>query len=135
MSTKEKYLIVDRVRTIYVGGLDYWFKPHVFIHIHRWCVMDCTVQRYVEVDILGVLLGLVHNDGWHKEYPIVLGKKLSCIRMVLALQFALSIFVHPKITFKYRWTFPTFHWYQTQFHHSSINDWILVEYNWGHKGW
>ena len=27
------------------------------------------------------------------------------------------------------------HWDQTQFHHSSIPEWLLVGYHWGQKGW
>ena len=36
--------------------------------------MDYPVQWDVEVGILGVLIGLVHNDGWHEPFPISLGK-------------------------------------------------------------
>ena len=36
----------------------------------------------------------------------------------------------PRITYKYKWTCSTFHWYQTQFHHISAPDWILAESYW-----
>ena len=52
VSIKEKYLIVDRLSAAYVGELGHGFESPVSIHITRWCV-----------DILGVLLGLVHNCG------------------------------------------------------------------------
>ena len=73
MSIKEKYLIVDRVGTTYVGELGHGFKPPVYIHIPRWYVMNCPFQWDFEVDILGVLIGLVHNDGWN-ALPIGSGK-------------------------------------------------------------
>ena len=46
----------------YIGKLGHGFKPPVSIHIPIWCVMDFPSQWGVEVDIFGVLLGLVHND-------------------------------------------------------------------------
>ena len=36
--------------------------------------MECKFQWEVEVDILGALLVLVHNYGWHESFPIILGK-------------------------------------------------------------
>ena len=68
VTIKENYLDIDRVGATYVGKLGHVFKPSVSIHIHipRLCVMDCTVQWNFELDIFGVLLGLVHNDGWHE---------------------------------------------------------------------
>ena len=36
--------------------------------------MDFPVQWDVEVDILGIILRLVHNYGWHEAFPIFLGK-------------------------------------------------------------
>ena len=74
VSIEEKYLIVDRGGAAYVGGLGNGFNPFVSIHIPIWCVMDYPVQWDVEVDILGVLLGLVQNDGWHEALPISSGK-------------------------------------------------------------
>ena len=70
MSIEEKYLIVDRRGSIFVGEMVHGFKPPVSIHISIWCVMECTVQWDVEVKILGVILGLVHNYGWHDALPI-----------------------------------------------------------------
>ena len=52
VAVEEKYLIVDRGGAAYVGELDHGFKPPISIHIPRWCVVDCTVQWDVEVDIL-----------------------------------------------------------------------------------
>ena len=63
MSTKEKYMIDDRGGATYVVKLGHGFKPPVSIHIPRWCVMEFPVQCNIEVDILGLLLGLVHNYG------------------------------------------------------------------------
>ena len=36
--------------------------------------MEYTVQWGIIVEILGEILGLVHNDVWHKALPISLGK-------------------------------------------------------------
>ena len=36
--------------------------------------MDCPVQWNVDVEIFGLLLGLVYNDGWHEAFTIDLGK-------------------------------------------------------------
>ena len=58
MSIKEEYLIID--------GL----KPPISIHVARWCVVDFTVQWDIVMDILGLLLGLVNNDGRHESFPI-----------------------------------------------------------------
>ena len=74
VSTKEKYLIVDRGGAACVGELGHGFNPPSSIHIPRWFVMDCPFQWDVEVDIFGVLLGLVHYDGWHEILPISLVK-------------------------------------------------------------
>ena len=63
MPVEEKYLIVDKVGAAYIGELGCGFKPPISIHIPRWCVMDFPFQWDFEVDILGVLLGLVHNYG------------------------------------------------------------------------
>ena len=71
MCIKEQYLVVERVGDAYVGELGHGFYPPVSIHITRWCVMECPVQWDIELDILVVLLGLVHNDGWHEEFPII----------------------------------------------------------------
>ena len=62
MSIEEKYLIFYRGGSVYVGSLVHGFKPPLYIHMPIWCVMDCPVQWDVEVEILGLLLGLVHND-------------------------------------------------------------------------
>ena len=66
---KEEYLIVERGGAAYVGQLGHGLKQPVSIHVSRWCVMDCTVQRDVVIEILGVLLGLVNNDGTHETLP------------------------------------------------------------------
>ena len=55
--------------------------------------------------------------------------------MVLALQFAPSTFVHLEIHYIYRWPCYTLHWDQTRFHHSSILEWLLVEFHWCQKGY
>ena len=65
VSIKEEYLIVDRGGTTYVRELGHGLKPPVSIHVARWCVMDCPVQWYVVMEILGVILYLVNNDGRH----------------------------------------------------------------------
>ena len=67
VSIKEEYLIVDRGGTAYVGKLGHGLKPPVSIHVARWCVVDCPVQWNIVMEILGVFLGLVNNDGRHKE--------------------------------------------------------------------
>ena len=36
--------------------------------------MEYPFQWYIIVEILGLILGLVHNDGWDKEFPTILGK-------------------------------------------------------------
>ena len=74
VSIKEEYLIFDRGSAVYVGELDHGLKPPISIHVSIWCVIDCPDQWYVVMDILGVILGLVYNDGWHEEFPIILGK-------------------------------------------------------------
>ena len=70
VSIKEEYLIVDRGGTAYGGELGHGLKPPVSIHVARWCVMDCPVQWYVVMEILGLLLGLVNNDWRHESLPI-----------------------------------------------------------------
>ena len=72
--TKEEYLIVDRGCTAYVGELGHGLKPPVSIHVSIWCVMDCPVQWDAVMEILGVLLGLMNNDGRHEAFPISSGK-------------------------------------------------------------
>ena len=74
VSTKEKYLIFERGGTAYVRELGHGLKRPVSIHVAIWCVMDCPVQWDVVMDILGVLLGLVNNDGRHEAFPISSGK-------------------------------------------------------------
>ena len=71
---EEEYLIVDRGGAAYVGELGHGLKPLISIHIARWCVMDCPVQWDVAMEILGVLPGLVNNDGRHEAFPIISGK-------------------------------------------------------------
>ena len=93
MSTKKYYLIVDRGGAAYVGELGHGFKAPVSIHIPIWCVMDCTVQWDVEVEILGVLLGLVHNYGRHEALTIGSGKDNLCA----SEWFSLSIFHLPHL--------------------------------------
>ena len=74
VSIEEEYLIVDRGGTLYDGELGHGLKPHVSIHVSRWCVMEFSVQWDVVMDILGVFLGLVKNDGGHEEFTIISGK-------------------------------------------------------------
>ena len=74
VSIEEEYLIVDRGGTVYAGELCHGLKPPVSIHVSRWCVMDCPVQWGVVMEILGVLLVLVNNDGRHEALPISLSK-------------------------------------------------------------
>ena len=58
-----------------------------------------------------------------------------CTRMVLALKFSPSEFVHLEINCKYRLPFSALYWDQIQFHQiSTIHEWLLVEFHWGQKG-
>ena len=66
--------IVDRGGAKYVGELVLGFNPSISIHTPIWCVLGCPVHWNVEVDIFGVILGLLHTYGWHKALPIGLGK-------------------------------------------------------------
>ena len=70
VSIEKEYLIVDRGGTAYVGELGHGLKPPVSIHVSRWCVIDCPVQWDVVMEILGLLLGLVDNNGRHEAFPI-----------------------------------------------------------------
>ena len=70
MSIKEEYPIVDRGGAVYVVELGHGLKLPVYIHLARWCVMDCTVQWDVVMEILGVIISLVNNDGSHESSPI-----------------------------------------------------------------
>ena len=70
VSIEEEYLIVDRGGAASVGELGYGIKLSVSIHVSIWCVLDCLVQWDAVVDILGVLLVLVNNDGRHEAFPI-----------------------------------------------------------------
>ena len=70
VSTEEEYLIVDRIGAVYVGELGHGIKSPVSIHVSRWCVVDCPVQWDVVMEILGLLFGLVNNDGRHEAFPI-----------------------------------------------------------------
>ena len=74
VSIEEEYLIFDRGGTKYVGELGHRLKPPVSIHVARWCVMDCPFQWDVEMEILGVLLGLLNKNGRHEALPIGSGK-------------------------------------------------------------
>ena len=74
VSIEEEYLIVDRGGTAYVGELGHTLKPPVSIHVSRWYVMDTSVQWDVVMEILGLLLVLVNNDGRHEALPISSGK-------------------------------------------------------------
>ena len=65
VSIEEEYLIVDRRCAAYVGALGHGLKPPVSIYVAIWCVMDCTVQWDVVIDILVLILGLVNNNGRH----------------------------------------------------------------------
>ena len=71
---EEDYIIVHRGGTAYVRELGHGLKPPVSIHVSIWCVMDCPVQWGVVMEILGVLLALVNNDGRHESLPISSGK-------------------------------------------------------------
>ena len=70
VSTKEDYLIVERGGAAYVGELGHGLKLLVYIHVARWSVTDYPVQWYVVMEILGVLLDLVNNDGRHEALAI-----------------------------------------------------------------
>ena len=74
VSIKEEYLIFNRGGATSVGELVHSLNPPVSIHVARWCVMDFPVQWDVVMEILGVLLGLVNNDGRHEVFPISSGK-------------------------------------------------------------
>ena len=74
MSTKEEYLIFDRIYAAYVGELGHGLKPPVSVHVFMWCVMDCPVKWDVVMEILGVILGLVNNDKRHEALTISPGK-------------------------------------------------------------
>ena len=70
VSIKEEFIIVDKGGATYVGEFVHGLKPPVYIHVARWCVMECTVKWYVVMEILGVLLGLVNNDVRYEAFPI-----------------------------------------------------------------
>ena len=70
MSIKEDYLIVDMGGGVSVGELVHGLNLPVSIHVYRWCVVDCPVQWDVVMEILGLLFGLVNNDGSHEAFPI-----------------------------------------------------------------
>ena len=74
MSIEEDYLSVDRGDATYVGEFGHRLNPPVSIHISIWCVMEFPVQWDVVIDILGLFLGLVNNEGRNEEFPISLGK-------------------------------------------------------------
>ena len=74
MSIKEQYLIIDRVDNTYIGGLANLFQPSISTHITRWCVLDYPVQWDIIMEILGLLISWVKNDGWHEAFPISSGK-------------------------------------------------------------
>ena len=74
LSIKEKYLIFERGENAYFGELGHVFKPLVSIHIPKWFVMDYPFQFNVEVNIFGLLPGLVHNDEWNEAFPFISGK-------------------------------------------------------------
>ena len=69
MSTKEDYIIVDRGGTASVGELFHGLKPPVSLHVSRWFVVEFTVQWDSVMEILGLLLVLVNNDGRHEALP------------------------------------------------------------------
>ena len=71
MFIEEEYLIVDRVGAAYVGELVHGIKPPVSIYLSRWCVVDCPFQWDVVMEILGLLLGLVNNNGRHEAFTII----------------------------------------------------------------
>ena len=74
VSIEKEYLIFDRGDNAYVGELGHGIKPPVSIHVAKWCVMYFPVQLDVVIEILGVLLGLVNNNGRHEAFPISSGK-------------------------------------------------------------
>ena len=63
-------MIVDRGGAVSDGELGHGLKPPVSIHVSRWCVVDCPVQWDAAMEILGVILGLVNNDGRHEALAI-----------------------------------------------------------------
>ena len=70
MSIKEDYLIVDRGGGVSVGELVHGLNLPVSIHVSRWSVVNCLVQWDVVMDILGVLIGFVKNNGRHEAFTI-----------------------------------------------------------------
>ena len=70
MYIEENYFIVDSGGTAYGGELGRVFKPPVSIHIHRCYVVEYPVQWDIEVEILGLLLCLLHNDVRNESFPI-----------------------------------------------------------------
>ena len=74
VSVEEDYLIFERGGTPHVGELGHGLKTPVSINVAIWCVMYCPFQWDVAMVILGVLLGLVKNDGRHEAFPIRSGK-------------------------------------------------------------
>ena len=55
----------------YIGESGHGFKPPFYIHIPIWCVVDCTLQWDVELKILGLIFGLVHNYWWNEEFTTI----------------------------------------------------------------
>ena len=74
MSIKENNFIPDSVVTTYSRELGSGFYPAVSIHITVWCIVDYPVQWGVEVEILGLIICLVHNDGGRGSFLIGSGK-------------------------------------------------------------
>ena len=42
--------------------------------IPGWWVVEYSLQWYVEVNIMGEIICLVHNNGYHESFTIGLGK-------------------------------------------------------------
>ena len=78
MSIEENFLIVDSGGATYSRELVQLFYSTVSIHISRWCVVYYPFQWNFEVEILGVIFCLVHNDGQREAFPTGLGKYKEC---------------------------------------------------------
>ena len=70
VSSEEDSLVVDRGGAACVVELGHGLNPLVSIYVAIRCVMDCPVKWDVVMEILGVVLGLVNNNGRHESFPI-----------------------------------------------------------------
>ena len=88
MPTKEMFLIVDSIVAAYVGELVHVFKPTVSNHIPGCCLVNYPVQWDAEVEILGLIFFLVHNDGRNEAFSNWVGyRQVTCTIIALTLQF------------------------------------------------